>query len=65
LTAIQLSDQKLRLFLPIIEVWRSDLIVTELRFHINPKENSLCKLVQKFKRDPMVGSKVMAIFSRY
>jgi hypothetical protein len=28
-----------------------------LGFHINPKENSLQKLVQKFERDPMVGSK--------
>jgi hypothetical protein len=30
------------------------LLVTELRFYINPKENSFRKLVQTFKRDLMV-----------
>ena len=42
-----------------------DLLVTELGFHINPKENGFRKLVQNFKRDWMVWSKVMAILTRY
>jgi hypothetical protein len=31
----------------------------------NPKENGFQKLVHKFKRNPMVTSKVMAILTRY
>jgi len=31
-----------------------DLLITELGFHINPKENNFRKLVQTFKRDPKV-----------
>jgi hypothetical protein len=42
-----------------------DLLVTELRFHSDPKANGLRKLVQNFERDPTVGSKVMAILTRY
>jgi hypothetical protein len=36
-----------------------------LVFHINPKEKSFRKRVQKFKRDPMAWSKVMAIVTCY
>jgi hypothetical protein len=44
---------------------RRDLLIIELGFYINPKENGLRKLVQKFSRDQMVGSKVINIFARY
>jgi len=56
LRVIQRSDRK--------SGW-PDLLVYELRFHSNPKENGLWKLMQKFKRDPTVGSKVMAILTLY
>jgi hypothetical protein len=52
-------------FDPLLTSSRPDLLVTELRFHSNPKENGFRKLVQKFKRDPTVGSKVMAILTCY
>jgi hypothetical protein len=44
---------------------RPHLLVTELLFHSNPEENGLRKLMQIFKRDTTVGSKVMAILTRY
>jgi hypothetical protein len=37
----------------------------ELGYHINPKENSFRELVQKFERDPTVGSKSMPILCHY
>jgi hypothetical protein len=40
-------------FNPILKSGRPDLLVTELVFHINPKDKSFRKRVQKFKRDPM------------
>jgi len=52
-------------FNPILKSGRPDLLVTELVFHINPKEKSFRKRVQKFKRDPMAWSKVMAIVTCY
>jgi hypothetical protein len=52
-------------FDPLLKSSRQDLLVTELRFHRNPNENILRKLVQNFERDPTVGSKVMDILTRY
>jgi hypothetical protein len=49
----------------LVKSSQPDLLVTELRFHINPKENGFRKLVQKFKRDLTVWLKVMAILTRY
>jgi len=65
LNAIQRSDQKLCYFNPLLKSGRLDLFVTELGFHINPKVNGLWKLVQKFERDPLVWSKMIAILTRY
>jgi hypothetical protein len=48
-------------FCPLLKSGRQDLLITELRFQSNPKEKGIRKLVQNFKRDSMVGSKVMAI----
>jgi len=62
LSAIQRSDQKL---CQLLKSGWIDLVVTEYRLHRNPKENGHRKLVQIFKRDTMVGSKVMAILTRY
>ena len=62
---IQRSDKKLWPFWPVTQICQQDLHVTELWFHTNPKENRFTKLVQKFKRDPMVGWKVMAILTCY
>jgi len=44
---------------------RRDLLVTKVRFQKNPKENGFQKLMQKFKCDPTIGSKVMAILAHY
>jgi hypothetical protein len=44
---------------------RRDLLLTEWRFNINSKENSVWKLVQTFEGDPTVGSKVMAVSNLY
>jgi predicted urease superfamily metal-dependent hydrolase len=44
---------------------RADLLITDLRFQINPNENGFRKIKQKFKRDPTVGSKVLAILTRH
>jgi hypothetical protein len=52
-------------FNPLLKSRRPDLLLTELGFHINPKEKSFMKLVQIFEGDPTVGSKVMAILTRY
>jgi hypothetical protein len=52
-------------FDPSFKSDRRDLLIIELGFYINPKENGLRKLVQKFSRDQMVGSKVINIFARY
>jgi hypothetical protein len=41
------------------------LPLTEKRLHIYFKENSVRKLLSKFKGDPIVGSKVMALSNRY
>jgi hypothetical protein len=65
LSAIQHADLNLWPFCAVTQFWQPDLLVTELWFHINPKENSFRKLVQKFKFHPMVWSKVMAILTRF
>jgi len=44
---------------------RRDLPLTEWRFNINSKENSVWKLVLNFEGDQTVGSKVMALSNRY
>jgi hypothetical protein len=65
LSAIQWWDQKLWSFYSLLKSGRPDLLVTELRFYSNTMENGLCKLLQKFKRDPTVESKVMCVLTRY
>jgi len=52
-------------FKSLLNSGRPDLLVNELRLQSNRKENNLWKLVQKFKRDPIVGSKAIAILTRY
>jgi len=52
-------------FNPLLKSGRPDLLLTELGFHTNPKEKSFRKPVQKFKRDPMVWLKFMAILTPY
>jgi hypothetical protein len=42
---------------------RQDLLFTELGFHKYFEENEIWKLLENFKRDPTVGSKVMVLFS--
>jgi hypothetical protein len=42
-------------FDPLLNFGRPDLLVTELWFHSNPKENGLWKSMHKFERDPMFG----------
>jgi hypothetical protein len=42
-----------------------DLRLTEYRFHIYSKENSVRKLFYNFEVDPTVGSKVSALPNRY
>ena len=54
-----------KFFDPLLKSGRQDLHFTELGFHMNPKENGFRKLVQNLERDPTVGSKVMAILTRY
>ena len=44
---------------------RRDLPLTEYRFHIYSKENSVRKLFNNFEVDPTVGSKVRALPNRY
>jgi hypothetical protein len=44
---------------------RRDLLLTEYRFHIYSKENSVRKLFYNFEVDPMVESKVRALSMRY
>jgi len=44
---------------------RRDLPLTEYRFHIYSKENSVRKLFNNFDVDPTVGSKVRALPNRY
>jgi len=46
-------------------VERRDLRLTEYRFHIYSKENSVLKLFYNFEVDPTVGSKVRALSNRY
>jgi hypothetical protein len=43
---------------------RRHLHLTEKRFKIYSKENSIRKLLKKFEGDPTVGSKVMALPNR-
>jgi hypothetical protein len=63
LRAIKRSDQKLLPFWADTQGWRPDILITQ-RFHSLPNENSHWKPMQKFERDPTVGPKVMALFSR-
>jgi len=56
LRVIQRSDRKFG---------RPDLLIFEERFHSNTKENGLQKLLQKFRGDQTIGSKVIIILSRY
>jgi len=44
---------------------RRDLRLTEYRFHIYSKEDSVRKLFYNFEVDPMVRSKVMALSNGY
>ena len=44
---------------------RPDLMITEYRFLINSMQKAIRKIQKEFDRDPMVGSKVMAISNRY
>jgi len=44
---------------------RRDLRLTEYRFHIYSKENSVRKLFYNLEVDPTVGSKVKALPNRY
>jgi hypothetical protein len=44
---------------------RRDPRLTEYRFHIYTKENSVRKLFYNFEVDPTVGSKVRALSMRY
>jgi len=44
---------------------RRDLLLTEWRFKIYSKENSVRKLLEKFEGDPTVGSKVITLSNRY
>jgi len=52
-------------FNPLLKYGWPDLLVTELGFHVNPKENGLQKLVQIFERDPTIGLKFFAILTRF
>ena len=65
LRAISWSDRKLWPFWPVTQVWATRPPRHRIGIHINPKENSFRKLVQKFKCNPMVWSKVMAILTRF
>ena len=42
-----------------------DLHLIEYGFHMHSLEKSILKLQQKFDRDPMVESKVIALSTRY
>jgi len=64
-SAIQGFDRKLWLFYPLLKYGWPDLLVTELGFHVNPKENDLQKLVQIFEHDPTIGSIFFAILTRF
>jgi len=64
-SAIQGFDRKLWLFYPLLKYGWPDLLVTELGFHVNPKENDLQKLVQIFEHDPTIGSNFFAILTRF
>ena len=44
---------------------RRDLLLSEWRFIIYSKENSVQKLLQKFEGDPTLGSKAMALSNGY
>jgi len=44
---------------------RRDLPLTEYRFHIYSKENTVLKLFNNFEVDPTVVSKVRALPNRY
>jgi hypothetical protein len=51
------------LFSCYFDLGQQDLLFTELGFHRYFKENEIWKLLENFKRDPTVGSKVMVLFS--